>query len=628
MQCSPSRVHEGTLRSREARINFPHDFACISFRFVVSPLGESARTAIVHAVKTCPLCKLPYPDARSFCFIDGADLVPLTDTRIGTILAGRYRIECVLGEGGMATVYGAKHLLVDRDCAIKILNPVFAREETVRKRFYREARNTQKLAHPNVIDIFDQGETEEDRTPFIVMEKLKGITLAELIAKGPVEIDRAVHLMIQMSTGIARAHDLDVVHRDLKPENIFIATRADNGGDIIKILDFGIARALKEERLTNAGEVFGTPQYMAPERISQPDAGASSDVYSLGVVFFEMLTGQLPFEAKDIATFFIKHLKEAPRDPRTIRAEIPEPLAELVVRMLAKTPEGRPVDAHKIRTELTTLAVAYGFKVPVEPSKDVAASSRKAATTLSPLAESRWTRSINLLQKLVFTAHGDVPPEDVLRTLGGIRERVPEVVRLRRDSITAQAELEAIQERGRELRLQFGFAVDQLGNDFSNAKNLEREANTAFVEQRNKSEVYANDFIQLHKEILLWEGRTGFQNPTRDLSETYRRAASLTEEWAVQKEIEHSARALLDQAAQAARDIEYQIHELRTALATHERKVEEDEHRSLAKVTEAGRKADQIEKALREDAKRISDPFGSRQEFAQMVAEIQASGAP
>jgi len=112
------------------------------------------------------------------------------------------------------------------------------------------------------------------------------------------------------------------------------------------------------------------------------------------------------------------------------------------------------------------------------------------------------------------------------------------------------------------------------------------------------------------------------------LSDTYRRAASLTEDWAVQKEAEHSKRALLDQAAQAARDIEYQIHELRTALATHERKVEEDEHRSLAKVTEAGRKADQIEKALREDAKRISDPFGSRQEFAQMVAEIQASGAP
>src|SRR5713226_8216427 len=181
-------------------------------------------------MKTCEQCHLRYPNESTFCFVDGKPLVHLQDPRVGTTLAGRYVIEEVLGEGGMATVYRARHKLVDRPCAVKIMNPGLSRDPVVRERFRREAKAAQKLAH-----------------------------------------------------------HFEVIHRDLKPDNIFLSTRSD-GTDLVKLLDFGIARSMQDARLTGQGEVFGTPQYMAPERITSIDAGASSDLYAVGIIFFEMLT--------------------------------------------------------------------------------------------------------------------------------------------------------------------------------------------------------------------------------------------------------------------------------------------------------------------------------------------------
>src|SRR4051812_4874351 len=161
-----------------------------------------------------------YPNEATFCFVEGAELVELPDPRVGTLLAGRYVIEDVIGEGGMATVYRARHKLVDRPCAIKILNPALATDHVVRERFRREAKSAQKLSHPNIIEIYDQGETD-DHTAYMVMEHLRGSALADLVSSGPMEIGRAVGIMIQIARGIARAHDFEVIHRDLKPENIF-----------------------------------------------------------------------------------------------------------------------------------------------------------------------------------------------------------------------------------------------------------------------------------------------------------------------------------------------------------------------------------------------------------------------
>src|SRR5580704_19585240 len=287
-----------------------------------------------------------YPNEAKFCFVEGSDLVKLEDPRVGTLLAGRYVLEDVIGEGGMATVYRAQHKLVDRPCAVKILAPHFAADAVVRERFRREAKSSQKLSHPNIIEIFDQGEADE-QTAYMVMEYLRGQALADLVAKGPIPIPRALGLMIQIARGIARAHDFEVIHRDLKPENIFLGTRED-GGDSVKLLDFGIARSRSDSRLTGAGELFGTPQYMAPERISAGEAGPSVDLYAIGVIFFEIVTGSLPFDANDIPTWFIKHLKEPAPSPRALNPKVPVELDALLLALLAKEAKARPVDAHRV----------------------------------------------------------------------------------------------------------------------------------------------------------------------------------------------------------------------------------------------------------------------------------------
>src|SRR5688572_6571061 len=216
-----------------------------------------------------------YPNEAFSCLVDGSSLHVLPDPRVGTVLAGRYVMEEVIGEGGMATVYRARNRITEKMVAVKIMNPLLASDAIVRERFRREARSAQKLAHPNIIEIYDQGDTE-DGTAFIAMELLQGESLAPVIARGPFEIDRAIHVMIQIARGVARAHDLEVIHRDIKPENIFLCRR-DDGSDLVKVLDFGIARSRQDTRLTNQGELFGTPQYMSPERILGKDTAGASD---------------------------------------------------------------------------------------------------------------------------------------------------------------------------------------------------------------------------------------------------------------------------------------------------------------------------------------------------------------
>ncbi len=576
-------------------------------------------------MKTCPQCKIVYPDDRTFCFVDGSDLQSMVDARIGTTIIGRYRIESVLGEGGMATVYSAKHTLVDRECAVKVMNPMFAQDPVVRERFFREAKNTIKLAHPNVVDIFDHGECE-DGTPFLVMEHLRGGTLAQLIEEGAIPVKRAVGLMIQIACGIARAHDLDVIHRDIKPENIFVCRRQ-SGSDLVKILDFGIARALREKPLTSAGEVFGTPQYMAPERISQPnDAGPSSDLYAIGVVFYEMVTGRLPFEAREIASIFIKHLREPPPSSRASNPEVPEDLDVLITRMMAKTVNERPVDAHKVQEDLTAIAKAMGIDLPVEPAMD-ASSSRRAATTLSPAEEGRWSRATEQLQKLVLVGYGAQPPAEALRAIGTIRSRVPDVVKSRQESIAAQAEHERVAERGREARIRFGFAVDALGQDASRAKLEERQAAEMHAPLLKLTEEAREDFLVTLKDIVRAEGRSGLQVPSQDLADAYRESAVAVERWLKCRNDETETLTVLEEKRRAVKDLEYQIHELRAALAGHEKYAEEQEQACAARVTEAGRKADAHDQELKAVAMGVLAPFLGKSEFEELCANVQRAMA-
>ncbi|MFI5300520.1 MAG: serine/threonine protein kinase [Polyangiales bacterium] len=577
-------------------------------------------------MKSCPKCNLRYPDESKFCFVDGGVLEPLKDPRIGTTLNGRYFIENVLGEGGMATVYRARQQLVDRPCAVKILNPALARDKNVRERFRREAKSAKKLAHPNVIDVFDEGDTG-DGTSFMVMELLKGEPLDTIVARGAIPLQRAMPIMIQVARGIARAHDLEVIHRDLKPENIYIAHR-DDGSDLVKLLDFGIARSMQDSRLTGVGEVFGTPQYMAPERITSIDAGGSQDLYAIGVIFFEMLTGTLPFEANDVPSFLLKHLKEPPPKISSRGVSVPPELETLIDTLMAKDPKQRPVDAHRVHNDLVAISTRVGIAPPPEISLDQQAQQRAPVAALAPVTLDHWTRRIALFDQMVVRAFPGGAAQDQRQMLDSVRKLVGDITGIRRVSVDDQHKLEEIAQRAREARERFGRAVDALGVDASKARDEARTARdgvapyTAAVKQAQQMG------RQLHTDVLHWEGRSGFATPYAELSLSYRKLADLMDHWVKAADLEKQAVAWAEAKEQEVADLDFQIQELRTQLGKFEASTEQEHAALEQRVAEAGKQAAKMEEALLDLGSRFCAPLRGRPELGSIFSELEAESGP
>jgi eukaryotic-like serine/threonine-protein kinase len=290
------------------------------------------------------------------------------DPLIGHTLDDKYRIEARLGIGGMGTVYRARHLLIDRAVAIKVLSQRFVEDEAAQMRFRREAKAAGRLQHQNAVAVTDFGQTA-DGYVYIVMELLEGRTLRDVLAKeAPLDTARAVALMLQTSAAVAAAHEAGIIHRDLKPANIFIVHNSEVPA-VVKVLDFGIAKlateTLEEDEahtLTQVGAMIGTPRYMAPEQCDGAELTPAADVYGLGVILYEMLTGMVPFSGSTPLAIAMKHTSEAPRPPREFVASIPESLEAVVLHALEKAPENRPADAAEFRRELLATAERLGLE--------------------------------------------------------------------------------------------------------------------------------------------------------------------------------------------------------------------------------------------------------------------------
>ena len=299
--------------------------------------------------RTCPTCSAVSPAGERFCPHDGtvlADEDKGPNRLVGTTIAGKYRVEGFLKDGGMGTVYRANHLMLGRMVALKVVRPQLTPDVATLRRFQREARAAAALKHPNIVDVYDLGESE-DGTLYIAMELVDGIDLKAIIGdSGPLPSERVVRLVTQLGRALAMAHGNGVVHRDIKPQNIMIGTDAE-GNDRVTLLDFGIAEARRVDggtELTAAGTVLGTPQYMSPEQArGSQEIDGRSDIYSLGVVMYEMLAGVVPFDDKSAVQLLVKHVQQPPppisaRNPDVL---VPGGLERIVLRCLAKDPGER-----------------------------------------------------------------------------------------------------------------------------------------------------------------------------------------------------------------------------------------------------------------------------------------------
>ncbi len=324
-------------------------------------------------MKICPVCSTEYPDDVRFCPNDGQTLrasTPGTDL-VGQVLADRYHVVKKLGEGGMGQVYLAEHVKMGRRSAIKVMNPSLVHDADALARFNREAANASRITHPNVCAIYDFGETP-DGLIYLAMEYIEGEPLTDLLAReGVLPPRRAAHICLQVADALQAAHDLGIVHRDLKPDNVMLS-RARDGSDAVKVVDFGIAKAVggdDSQKVTKTGLVVGTPEFMSPEQLSGDTLDGRSDIYSLALVLYKMLTGSLPFEASTVQETMIKRLTEEPLKLVEARPDLafPPGLQQILDAALTRSPVDRYQSAAKFASDVAAVVGLQRGGVPPAP---------------------------------------------------------------------------------------------------------------------------------------------------------------------------------------------------------------------------------------------------------------------
>jgi serine/threonine-protein kinase len=343
-------------------------------------------------VKVCTICGAEWPDETKFCPNDGSTLrSTAASDLIGSVVAERYHILKKLGEGGMGAVYLAEHVKMGRKSAIKVMSQSLANDPDAIARFNREAANAARINHPNVCAVYDFGETK-DGLIYLAMEYIEGEPLTDLIDReGALSPPRAANILRQVGDALQAAHDLGIVHRDLKPDNIMI-TRGRDGSDLVKVVDFGIAKAMggdEGQKVTKTGLVVGTPEYMSPEQLAGDKLDGRSDLYSLALVFYRMLTGTLPFQADTAQEVMIKRLTDEPMplNEALPGANFPPRLQEVMDRALQRMPQDRyPTVAQFVRDALEAVSrmAAAPAGVDTEGATQLISSIETAATRQLP----------------------------------------------------------------------------------------------------------------------------------------------------------------------------------------------------------------------------------------------------
>ena len=544
------------------------------------------------------------------------------DEYLGKVVAGRYRLETLLGEGGMGVVYRARHVLIDRVVALKLIRPDLRGETHLRAWMLREARAANRVDHAHIVDIHDVGETEEGEL-YLVMEYLTGSSLSHECAKGQMPLTRAVDILEQMCAALARAHDLGVIHRDLKSDNIMLTSR---GGrrDFVKILDFGLAALARDPRLAPKGAVFGTPEYMSPEQARGEDATAQSDLYALGILFFEMTTGQLPFRSNDRETLLeMQRTAPSPR-PRQLRADLPPAAENIILKLLEKEPRKRFRDGHHLQEELK----AFQRSLPQSPWDVPSATTEQAAVAPPPPPSStphvvEWgTRAAHYARMVARAYPSGKAPADVQQAADKCWELAARASRLEGELTSHSRKLEAIERRGRALRAEIGRKVEELAAE---------ESRTLREASAEREEAERVGLSQRQADRRAGEAAAKADQAAREVRDVPTLRRVFEEAGAARAQVEelsrlsarHEGRAT--QREETAKDLRRQIDELRAQLSRYGDALENDLAAGRERIATRVREALGYEQSFASATHLLMNHLKGRPECRELIEELEAS---
>jgi serine/threonine-protein kinase len=540
------------------------------------------------------------------------------DELLGKVIAGRYRLEARLGEGGMGVVYRARHVLIERVVALKLIRPDLKGETHLRAWMLREARAANRVDHAHIVEIHDVGETEEGDL-YLVMELLSGSSLSAEIAKGQMPIARGVDIIEQMCAALARAHDLGVIHRDLKSDNIMLTVR---GGrrDFVKILDFGLAALARDPRLAPKGAVFGTPEYMSPEQARGDDAQPVSDLYALGILFFEMATGQLPFRSSDRETLLEMQRSAPPPRPRALRPDLQPQAEAIILRLLEKDPRRRFRDGHHLQEELKTFQRSLpSTQWDVQSDSPVAAPAPPPPPATPGVVE--WGARATQFARMVARAHPNGgPPPEVQQAADAAWELAAKAARLEGELASLSRKLEAIERRGRALRAEIGRKVEELAHEESRALRAasdERERETRVLERVTEAETRHRAAAE--RASAAERAGTATLSVARAVFEDVG-AARATVEALKSVAADHEARAQARETI--ARDLRRQIDDLKAQLLRYGDALETDLSSARDRIAKRVREALVFEKSFAESSALLMTHLRGKPECRDLLDEL------
>jgi hypothetical protein len=541
------------------------------------------------------------------------------DPMIGRVIADRYRLEARAGEGGIGAVYRARHLMIDRVVAVKILQPVRRGETHHREWFLREARAANRVNHANIVDIYDFGDSP-DGLYYLVMEYLEGEPLSHVINRGPMPLPRALDILEQTCAALARAHDLGVVHRDIKSDNVFLIER---GGrqDFVKVFDFGLASLSKDPRLAPEGAVFGTPEYMSPEQTRGEDATPASDLYAIGVLFFEMLTSRLPFVTHDRQDLLEMHRSSQAPSPRDYEPDIPVEVERMILKLLEKDPRRRYRDAHHLHEEIKQIQRRAPRKLswqPIAVVSEPSGSRRRPALTAGVAS---WALRAVMLGRMV----NETPDlarrrPEIARALDDLYRLTAGIARVEGDIAHEAAKVEQYERRSRDLRAQLGRQIAELAQEDSRLMGTIADAEEELRQIKGDGDDAKRRLDAAWAEIAQLE----MEGDEHALRHAYERAGAERVRFSSRSQDQARVEARLARMRTARDGISRRIVELRESLHGQADNVDAGLAEVRARLVDRGRDRTQTLRDLERSASALLAELGSRPELGGLLEEMEA----